>query len=104
MAEAGSVAQRMLGLARQAGALGEESQALNLQSIVTVDHATRLALLRKALAVAQASGHLYLRSVVVSHIAGTYGNIGLHRRAQRMFEEYARLARHSGNLGVLRFA
>ena len=104
MAEAESVAQRMLGLALQAGAMSEESLALNLQSIVTVDHATRLALLRKALAVAQASGHLYLRSVVVSHIAGTYGNIGLHRRAQRMFEEYAGLARHSGNLGVLRFA
>jgi GAF domain-containing protein/CheY-like chemotaxis protein/anti-sigma regulatory factor (Ser/Thr protein kinase) len=98
-AEADNAAQRMLRLARQAGALSEEAEALNLLNFHQADYAARLALCRQAATVNEAAGNLAGRAIVIGNMGDVYRDLGLDRHGRRLIEAALGLFRAAGSPG-----
>ncbi len=97
-AEAERRANEALVLARQSGDLRNQGNILNLLTFTTVDEAIRLKLYGEALAAYRAVGDAGGQGIVIGNLGGTYQELGLFRRAQRLASEALDGLRRSGRL------
>ena len=97
-ADAERLANEALALARQSGDLRNQGNTLNLLTFTTVDEAIRLKLYAEALAAYRAVGDAGGQGVVIGNLGGTYQELGLFRRAQRLASEALDGLRRSGRL------
>ncbi len=103
--DAEHLANEALVLARQSGDLRNQGNTLNLLTFTTVDAAVRLKLYAEALASYSAVGDVGGQGIVIGNLGGTYQELGLLRRAQRLASEalegLRRSGRESAAIGVL---
>ncbi len=94
-----------LALARHSGDLRNQGNTLNLLTFTTADAARQLKLYADALAAYRTVGDIGGQGIVIGNLAGTYQELGLFRRAQRLareaLEDFRRSGRRSAAIAVL---
>ncbi len=96
-ADARRAAADALALCRSCGDLYGAGNALNMPMFDEPDLGARLKLLNQALAAFEASGHLERQGVVTFNLGIAYGNLGLHRRARRLYHKAADVQERTGS-------
>ncbi len=96
VAEANRAGDQSLALAREAGDLFGQATVLNAMSLSLQDLAVSLRLHNQSLDLFRAAGHLERGAMVIGNLAGAYGDLGLYRRARRLYQEAIALARRNG--------
>ncbi len=100
-AEGDRAGEQALALARQCGDLFGQGNALNSLTFNEPDVAVRLRRLNRALALFERAGYVERQGVVTGNLAGVYGDLGLRRRARRLWLATIAIARQTGTRGGL---
>ena len=93
-----------LALARQAGDLFGQGNVLNSLTFNEGDIAVRLRMLNQALALFEAAGYLERQGMIFNNLAGAYTDLGLYRRARRLYRETIASAQRTGQQAGLLLA
>ena len=92
-------AKRALALAQRAGDLHGIGNALNMLTFHEPDIGRCMRLLRQALAAFEAAGYVERQAVITHNLGNQYSNLGLYRRARRLFLQAGEAYRRAGSVG-----
>ena len=97
--EGDRAANRALALARRAGDLYGVGNAINMLTFHEPDIAKCMRLLKQALAAFEAAGYAERQGVITHNLGNQYSNLGLYRRARRLFLQAGDAYRRAGSVG-----
>ncbi|MEO8344758.1 MAG: GAF domain-containing protein [Betaproteobacteria bacterium] len=96
VADANRAAEEALALARRCGDRYGEGNALNMLTFSEADVAKRLRTLQQSLVAFESTGYIERQGVITHNIAIVYNELGLVRRARRLFLKAAEIYRKTG--------
>ena len=99
--EANRAASQALTLARRSGDLFGLGNATNMLTFNEPDIAVALRLLRRSLAAFEAAGYVERQGIITHNLGNAYSDLGLRRRARRLFLQASATYRRTGALGSL---
>ncbi|MFO1325593.1 MAG: GAF domain-containing protein [Burkholderiales bacterium] len=97
--DADRAAKRALALAQRAGDRLGIGNALNMLTFHEPDIARCMRLLRQAQAAFEAAGYVERQGVITHNLGNQYSNLGLYRRARRLFAKAEDAYRRAGSVG-----
>ncbi len=101
VAETNAAAGQALALARRTGDLYGAGNAINIITFNEPDIATSLRLLQQSQAAFEAAGYVERKGVVTHNLGLGYSNLGLYRRARRLFLNATDIYRRTGASAML---